>query len=352
VSTATPVSTRIHSTGPVRHDSVALERILAPVPAYPDDLQHPLSRDEASLLGIGWREVAGSLWRSPYRGVHAWAGTDPDDPLQRVYDAAPLLPSSGAVGGWAAARLGGAHELDGRGASGRDQQPVMLCLPRDVRVRRGPDVRPFRSRLDPEDVTEVCGVRATRPLRTAFDLARTQPYREAVVAVDYLARGRPEFLGHLAEYARQHRHLRGCRRVLQVVQRASPRSKSAGETRLRLLWTLDAGLPEPEVNPEVRWGDGFLLGMPDLLDLAAGIAGEYDGAGHRAADQHASDNAREEGLESAGLVVVRFGGVDLGPRRTHSLARLSSARRRGLATDGPRQWTANDGPLPEPTPHW
>lgn len=322
------------------------------MPVYPDDLRHPLSRDEASLLGIGWREVAGPLWRSPHRGVHAWAATDENDPLQRVYDAAPLLPPSGAVGGWAAAQLGGARELDGRGPSGDDLQPVMLCLPRDLRVRRGPGVRPFRSRLEPDDVTEVCGVRATRPLRTAFDLARTQPFREAVVAVDYLARGRPEFLGDLLEYARQHRHLRGSRLVVQVVHLASARSRSAGETRMRLLWTLDAGLPEPWVNPVVRLGDGFLVGMPDLLDLASGVAGEYDGAGHRAADQHASDNAREEGLEDAGLLVVRFGGVDLGPRRTRSVARLSSARRRGLSAPRPRRWTASEGPLPDPTPHW
>ena len=44
---------------------------------YPEDLDHPLSRGELSLLGIGWREAAGPLWRSPYRGVHVWSTTDP-----------------------------------------------------------------------------------------------------------------------------------------------------------------------------------------------------------------------------------------------------------------------------------
>jgi hypothetical protein len=116
---------------------------------------------------------------------------------------------------------------------------------------------------------------------------------------------------------------------------------------------MDAGLPEPVVNPTVRLLDGFLLGMSDLLDPDLGLAGEYDGAGHRDPDQHARDNVREEGFEGGGLVVVRFGGVDLGPARRRSLARLQSGRRRArAAAHQPRLWTWEEGPLPEPTPHW
>lgn len=230
---------------------------------------------------------------------------------------------------------------------------MMLCLPRKLRIRRGPGVRPLRSALDPGDVTEVDGIRVTRPLRTAFDLARTEPLEEAVVALDYLARGRPDFLADLREYTQAHSQFRGSRRVLAAVKRACYRSRSSGETRLRLFWTLDAGLPEPVVNPSVRLKDGFLVGMPDLLDLDAGMAGEYDGAGHREPGRHADDNAREEGFETRGLIVVRFGSLDLGPRRRRSVQRLATSRRRGLALSGrPRSWTWEEGPLPEPTPHW
>ena len=229
----------------------------------------------------------------------------------------------------------------------------MVCLPRDLRVRRGPGIRPFRSALDDADVTEVCGVRLTRPLRTAFDLARTEPLLEAVVAIDYLSRGRPEFLGDLLTYARDHRALRGSQRALAAVRRATFRSRSSGETRLRLLWTMDAGLPEPVVNPSVRLMDGFLLGMSDLLDPDIGLAGEYDGAGHRDPLQHARDNVREEGFEGGGLVVVRFGSVDLGPSRRRSLARLEAGRRRAVdSSRRPRLWTWEEGPLPDATPHW
>ena len=63
------------------------------MPSYPEDLDHPLSRGDASLLGIGWREFAGPLWRSPFRGVHVWSATDPSEPRQRALDAAALLPA-------------------------------------------------------------------------------------------------------------------------------------------------------------------------------------------------------------------------------------------------------------------
>ena len=323
------------------------------MPDYPSDLHHPLTRGDAALLGIGWRELGGSLWRSPFRGVHVWSATDPNEPLQRAYDAAALLPSAGALGGWAACQVGGARELDGRGPSGREAQPALVCLPRDLRVRRGPGIRPLRSNLDDSDVTEECGVRLTSPLRTAFDLARTEPPAEAVVAVDYLCRGRPEFLADLLTYTRDHSALRGSRQALAAVRRASPRSRSSGETRLRLLWTIGAGMPEPVVNPVVRLLDGFLLGMPDLLDPLLGYAGEYDGAGHRDPEQHARDNVREEGFEGAGLVVVRFGGVDIGPARRRSVVRLAAGRRRAVeAARLPRLWAWEEGPLPDPTPHW
>lgn len=323
------------------------------MPVYPEDLDRSISRGDASLLGVSWRELSGPLWRSPYRGVHVWSATAPDDPRQRALDAAALLPDHGAVGGWAAAQLGGAVELDGRGLTGTDSQPVMLCLPRDARIRRGPGTRPLRSVLGPEDVTAVAGIQVTRPLRTAFDIARTSPLDAAVVAIDYLARGRPEFLAELHEYVRAHTHLRGGHLVGAALRRASCRSRSAGETRLRLFWTCDVGFAEPLVNPWLQDDDGFGLGMPDLLDLEAGLAAEYDGAGHRDPLVHANDNAREESLEDSGLVVVRFTSRDLGPGRRRAKARLLAGRERGRAVrTRPRRWSADEGPLPEPTPHW
>jgi hypothetical protein len=320
---------------------------------YPEDLEVPFSRGDLSILGVGWREVAGPLWRRPFRNVHVWSATDPGEPRQRALDAAPLLPDDGAVGGWAAAAIGNNGELDGRGATGAEEQPVLLCLPRELRIRRSAAVLPWRSRLDPEDVVVVDGVRVTMPVRTAFDIARKGTLEAGVTAIDYLGRGRPDFLELLDGYTRAHLSLHGARRVLAALRLASCRSLSAGETRLRLLWVRDAGLCPPEVNCVVRSDDGFLLGMPDLLDTEHGVFGEYDGAGHRQLDQHTQDNAREEWIEHAGGIVVRATGPDLGKFRRRSLSRLHAAHNRGRAQRSDRRgWTWEPGPIPGAIPHW
>jgi hypothetical protein len=320
---------------------------------YPEDLDVPFARSDLSLLGVGWREVAGPLWRSPFRNVHVWSATDPDHPRQRALDAAPLLPDLGALGGWAAAAIGNGGELDGRGSTGQEKQPVLLCLPRSLRIRRSPEVAPWRSHLDPDDVVEVDGVRVTVPVRTAFDITRRGSLEEGVTAIDYLARGRPDFLERLADYTRAHVQLHGARKVFAALGLSSARSRSAGETRLRLMWVLEAGLCRPELNCLVRSEDGFLLGMPDLLDTEHGVFGEYDGAGHRQIYQHAHDNAREEWIEHAGGIVVRASGPDLGSFRRRSISRLQAAHGRGRSQPvGRRRWTWELGPLPDPTPHW
>jgi hypothetical protein len=316
---------------------------------YPEDLDHPLSRGELSLLVIGWRESAGPLWRSPYRDVHVWSATDPDLPLQRALDAAGLVPPDGALGGWAAAQIGGVVELDGR--IGSESVPVLLCLPPQVRRRRGPGVRPLRSPLDPEDVTELAGVRVTVPVRTAFDIARTSSLLQAVTALDLLCRGRPEFLDAVRAYAEARSRWLGVPRVRAALRLASPMTRSPRETAFRLFWLLECGLPTPEVNAAVRGHDGHLLGLGDLLDPASGLLGEYDGAGHRAEIQHALDNAREEGFEDQGLTVVRVSNPDLARFRQRTRQRLVSGWRR--ARRAPRGgWTWEPGPLPAPVPHW
>ncbi|HSR22252.1 MAG TPA: hypothetical protein VLW53_01790 [Candidatus Eisenbacteria bacterium] len=320
--------------------------------AYPEDLDRPLRRGELSLLGIGWREAAGPLWQQPYRNVHVWSAALPGDGRQRALCAAALLPPDAALGGWAAACLGNVPELDGLGPSGAVPEPVLLCLQRDQRVRRDASVRPLRSRLDPSDVTVVDGIAVTAPVRTAFDLARTRPLPEAVVALDVLARGRPDFLDEVAAYAGDRPRWLGAPNARRALALATFRSLSPGETRLRLFWQLDCGLPEPHVNPRVWSLDGWLLGLPDLLDDRLGLVGEYDGAGHRELRRHTVDNVREEGFEGAGLIVVRATGLDLGPERARTRARILAAARRAAEAPGPRRWMWQPGPLPEPTPHW
>lgn len=113
---------------------------------------------------------------------------------------------------------------------------------------------------------------------------------------------------------------------------------------MRVLWMVDAGLPRPLVNAPVYLANGEFLGVPDLLDEASGLVGEYDGAGHRALQQHIEDNVREEGLESGGLVVVRAGSLDLTRYRDRTAGRLLNGYRRANSRHpGTINWTLAPG---------
>ena len=84
--------------------------------------QRCLRTGELLSLGISPEELRGPRWRQPFHGVHAPTVPDEDDPLQRIQDAAALVPPGGALGGWAAGHLLGADDLDGRGRSGRERE--------------------------------------------------------------------------------------------------------------------------------------------------------------------------------------------------------------------------------------
>lgn len=312
-------------------------------------VQPVISARDASFLGVGRRELAGRRWMSPYRGIHVPTVPGERSPTQRVYDVAELLPAGAAIGGWAAAHLLGVQELDGRGRDGLRREPVLMALTPPAQVRHRDGITLLRSRLDDGDTVEVDGITVTSAIRTAFDLARLGTARESVVALDAVCRALRVDPLAVAAYIEEHRRYKGVPRARWAVQLCDPRARSTGESRLRLVWMLDAGLPRPEPNPRISTLDGHLLGIADLLDVEAGLVGEYDGGGHRDLDQHTADNAREEWLEAAGLVVVRATAVDVRrSARARTVARLHAGRRRGMARDrAADRWTWR----PEPYPH-
>lgn len=111
--------------------------------------------------------------------------------------------------------------------------------------------------------------------------------------------------------------------------------------------TVDLALPNRAVFDRRR----HLLGVPDVFDVEAGLALEDDGAswrGERAAGhgdrvQHREDNAREERLERAGLVVVRIEKDDLTRFRPQLTERLRAARADALHRNRTRdQWSLDE----------
>lgn len=301
-----------------------------------------MTTSQARAAGISGTVLGGSRWRSSWRGVHAPASIDGGSTAQRIAEAAALLPRDAAIGGWAAAWSWGAHEFDGRGASGGEQQPVPLVVPPPRRIRTRPGLLLIRSELDAADVHRHDGVHVTAPPRTAFDCARLSSVTEAVVGLDALARAGLVTLDDVDREVERHPGWRGIATVRRALDLADPSARSTGESRLRVLWLLAAQLPRPLVNVAVRLTAGHLLGIVDLLDPEAGLVAEYDGADHRSEAAHADDNAREEWLEDAGLVVVRVTARDLRQDHVRTRHRLTSAWRRGMARDRDRDrwlWT-------------
>ncbi len=278
----------------------------------------------------------------PFRGVRRHVDLDPDDPAVRALTAVAAWPGT-PLGGWAAAHLLGVADTDGRSSSGA-LLPVPLCPGRSGRIARRDGIVLLRSPLEEDDVVEVGGVLVTAPLRTAFDLARTALHlRRAVEEVDCVFRGRdPAFPVLLAGYAADRPRWKGVQQARRAAALTTVRTRSRGESWLRMVWTQLAGLPEPRVNVPVHDAEDerdSVVATPDLLDEASGLAGEYDGRPHcSAAHQHA-DAVRGELMAGVGLTLVRATALD---RASPALMvrRLLAAHRVALRVQRRTWWVA------------
>ena len=126
-----------------------------------------------------------------------------------------------------------------------------------------------------------------------------------------LLRGRPVATpDELAERIRSWPRLPGRDLILEALSRARAGVESPKETETRLL-IVDAGLPEPVVQHEVREGRR-LVARIDLAYPQWKIAIEYEGDGHRTdAAQWRRDIQRQRELEERGWIVIRITQLDL-----------------------------------------
>lgn len=306
----------------------------------------PVRLIDAARLGLPRHELLSPRWRHLGRGVRAWHALDPLDPGLRVAAVLLAVPPYAVLGGWASLWWQGVGTLDGlTGPAARTGQPVLVHVGPTGHLRPRPGVVVDRSRLAEQDVVEVRGLRVTSATRAVVEVMCRDGVEEGIVAGDAACAAGLTSAEHLAAYVADHPRLRGVPRARRAAPLVSPWSRSVPESRFRYVWVVEAGLPVPLVNATVVDADlGWFAGEVDLLDHEAGMVGEYDGSHHRELAAHTADNAREEGLEALGLIVVRATSLDLWPGRRRLIHRLLARHADGLTRDRSRdRWAVRRG---------
>lgn len=283
-----------------------------PICAPPRKLVRPVPIDPTGAAGPTKRQAAGPRWRRTSQGLYVPVDVTDDLPEQRILEQSMRLPDGGAVTGWAACRLWRGNFFDGLGRDGRTRLPVPLALG-DGHVRGDARVRLAHEPLVADEVIARYEIPCCTIQRAVFDALRLAPDdREAVVVLDMAAAAALTSISRMQSYVLAHAGRRRIGRARVALALASEHSRSPNETRLRLIWVLDADLPgDVLVNCPVHGRDGRLLGIADLLDPVVGLAVEFDGADHRAAGRHTRDVAKDEAFRGVGLEVTRVTGLDL-----------------------------------------
>jgi hypothetical protein len=180
-------------------------------------------------------------------------------------------------------------------------------------------LRSHAARLPPEDITVVGGLAVTGVARTVVDLARSLPFAPALAVADAALASRAVTTEELVAVLDAGSRTRGTRSARRVVLAADPRSESVGESRSRALM-MDAGLPLPDLQVEVRRPDSRLVGRCDFGWRGPRLLGEFDGQvkygrllrpGQTPGDAVFEEKRREDALRDEGWGVVRWVWSDL-----------------------------------------
>jgi len=183
------------------------------------------------------------------------------------------------------------------------------------------------------------GVPCARPERALFDEIRAQcDERAAAVALDMAFAAGLTSRRRMSDYFGRHEGCGGITIARRAWALADEDSWSPGESRMRLTWVLDTGRPRPLCNREVFDEHGRLLGIADLLDPEAAVAGEYDGGEHARPRRRSRDAAKDSAFRDHGLEIFRVTAYDEHDPGAIA-ARIEAAYRRAARNRMPRRWT-------------
>jgi hypothetical protein len=310
----------------------------------PHGLVWPVPLDPTGAEGPTRGQARGPRWRRTGHNLYVPAHVAPDRVEQRIVEAAARLPAGGLISGWAALRLHGVNFCDGLD---RDlaELPVPVVLPLDANMRPG-GVERHRSAVPPAERTVCFGVPCTSPARALFDaMVWSGDLREAVVVADSMFAARVLAREDFAAYVGSRAGAKGYRLVDEALPLTVDRSRSPMESRMRLVWVLDAGLPWPRCNWPVADLAGNRIGRPDLLCEEVAVVGEFDGRDHSGARRRSDDARKDQAYRDVGLESFRIVGREIDDVAL-VVRRMQAAVRRAAEAERPALWLIREQPGP------
>jgi hypothetical protein len=305
----------------------------------------PVATDPSGEWAPTRRQASGPGWRRSSRGLYVPADVELT-PHQRVLEAGVLVPFGGAVTGW-----GALSWQDGRWFTGHAPDGSLVEVDIAVPAHRIRSQAGFHMTGDRFKVTEahdVDGIWVARPVPAAYFAMRyARNAREAAVVLAMAAYDDLVSIVEMEEHALAHPAYTGVPQCRDALPLADENCWSPQELRTLIAW-VEAGFPPPLTNRPLFDLRGHHIGTPDLVDVRAGVLGQYDGRVHLVGDAPEADVVRDGVYADHGLegVVAREG--DLGSGRFAAALRAAYARAEGKPR-ADRSWTAELPPWWVPT---
>ncbi|HWF42079.1 MAG TPA: type IV toxin-antitoxin system AbiEi family antitoxin domain-containing protein [Acidothermaceae bacterium] len=298
---------------------------------------------QALEVGFDHEEIRRRLgrgdWSRVRRGIYCEASTLPSEPIAahifRVRAAMMRLKPPVAVSHLSAAAVDGIDLLD------PDFSMIQVTRPDIGSSRTDAGIHHHNASLLARHVKRELGLVITTAARTVVDLARETRFEQGVVAAEYaLNKGLVTRAG-LLEVHTFCLDWPGSRNAGRVIQFASEKSESPGESLGRVAFEA-VGLPAPKQQVKFYDRQG-LIGVVDFLWDEQSTIGEFDGrlkyTGQLNANVLYDEKRREDRLRALGFEIVRFGyhGVRGGRAELHRAVLDAFARseaRRGFRNLG------------------
>ncbi len=308
-----------------------------------------LSRGELLALGLSDPDLRRLVRRGHLQHIFGHYVAGATDPEFAAASAAYRAFSGSVLSHLTAARLLDLRTwVDGGRAGAPPENAVWLTRPpRSARREKRADVVLRTAALRPADKQRHNRVVITTPARTAVDLARELPLREALVTMDHVLAVYAD-RAELSDVLDRQAGWPGARTARAALSLADPRSDSVLESVARAEFAV-AGLPAPVLQASFWTGNGWTRERVDFWWPQFKTFAEADGmAKYEAATPEERRRrmrrafAREQYLADLGLEFVRFGWEDAVRAPAKLAGRLRAAFARGSRRPGTVGWRAPD----------